>query len=165
MLKFIYLFLKYIDIFTVTLIKFSFNKVAEVADPSSILQSKIIMNDGFGPEKTNGTLRGTNSLKTLKPENTQAGRHSQTENSDVTGILQAKAVTTPKKRGRKPNSQHGHTDGSQPTKLRRKKDSTVVNQSHEVTKTGTRTNHAPANIVVKKESDDSDQYFGQVNSL
>ncbi|KAK1360078.1 Armadillo-type fold [Heracleum sosnowskyi] len=137
------------------------HKVAEVAEPSSIIQSRITISDGFGPEKTNGILRGTNSLKTLKPEHTQAGRHSQTENSDVTGILQEKAVTAPKKRGRKPNSQHGHTDGSQPTKLRRKKDSTVFNPCHEVTKTGTRTNHAPADIVVKKESDDSEQYFEQ----
>ncbi|KAL8099097.1 sister chromatid cohesion protein PDS5 homolog D isoform X2 [Apium graveolens] len=118
------------------------HEVAEVADPSSILDSKIIMNDGFGPEKTNGILRGTNSLRTLEAENTQVGRNSQTENSDVTGIHQAKEVPAPKKRGRKPNSQQGNTDGSQPTKLRRKKDS-------------------PANIVIKKESDDSEQYFGQ----
>lgn len=139
--------------------------MAEVADPSCILHSKIIMNDGCGPEKANGILRGTNSSKTCEAENTLAGRYSHTENSDITGILQSKAVTASKRKGRKPNSRHGHTDGIQPTKLRRKKDSTVVNQCHGVAKTGTRTNHAPANIVIKKESDDSEQYFGQVKSL
>ncbi|XP_017254300.1 sister chromatid cohesion protein PDS5 homolog D isoform X2 [Daucus carota subsp. sativus] len=132
------------------------------------------------------TLKALDNHHPVKQLNiTEAGRHLQPENSDATGTLQAKTVNPPKKRGRKPGSlqkpkvgcqnsmsgerresykgpgsQHAHTDGSQPTKLRRNKKFRVLNHCQETAaKTNAKTNHSPGNIVVKKESDDSGEYI------
>ncbi|XP_074375656.1 sister chromatid cohesion protein PDS5 homolog D-like isoform X1 [Apium graveolens] len=80
--------------------------------PSATQPSETIMDDGTGQKIKYGTLKGGTLSRTLEnghpvkqQVNAEARRHLQTGNSDVTGTVQVKAATVPKKRGRKPKSQ------------------------------------------------------------
>ncbi|KAL1814496.1 hypothetical protein ACET3Z_017070 [Daucus carota] len=88
-------------------------------DPSATKPSESLIDVGTGQKVTNGTLWGGNSLRTLEHSllakqqgNNKAQLPSQAEKSDVTGIVQVKAATTPKKRGRKPKSLQKPEEGS-----------------------------------------------------
>lgn len=90
---------------------YSSNQAALETDPSATKPSESLIDVGTGQKVTNGTLWGGNSLRTLEHSllakqqgNNKAQLPSQAEKSDVTGIVQVKAATTPKKRGRKPKS-------------------------------------------------------------
>lgn len=55
--------------------------------------------------------------------NAEARKHLQTENSNVTGTVQLKAATVPKKRGRKPKSQQKPEEVCHDSMTREKRES------------------------------------------
>lgn len=118
MLKFIYICSWNRLIFLRWLIKI-FLKVAEVANPSSILPSKLlwmmalvqkILMEFWGEQiRWQHLNRNYSSRKVFTDWKFRCNKNTSSKSSHSS-----------KKRGRNPNSSHGQTDGSRPTKLRRK---------------------------------------------